>query len=69
MNLPGEEEFRGKGITYCTVCDGPLFRGKTTVTIGAGNAALESALMMSELANKVYLLTLHSNTPENKRIS
>ncbi|HQF57551.1 MAG TPA: FAD-dependent oxidoreductase [Candidatus Magasanikbacteria bacterium] len=66
LNLPGEEEFRGKGITYCTVCDGPLFRGKTTVTIGAGNAALESALMMSELANKVYLLTLHSNTPENK---
>ena len=61
--MPGEEEFRGKGVTYCTTCDGPLFRGKTTVTIGGGNSALESALMMSGIAKKVYVL---SKYPEMK---
>src|SRR3990167_11150783 len=63
LNVPGEEEFRGKGVTYCTVCDGPLFRGKTTVTIGGGNSALESAIMMSAIAKKVYVLT---RNPEMK---
>jgi len=57
LGVPGEEELQGKAVTYCTVCDGPLFRGKTTATVGAGNAALESALMMAELAEKVYLIT------------
>ena len=55
LGVPGEEEFRGKGVTYCTTCDGPLFRGKTTVTIGGGNSALES--------KKVYVL---SKYPEMK---
>lgn len=63
LDIPGEEEFRGKGVTYCTVCDGPLFRGKTTVTIGGGNSALESALMMSGIAKKVYVITKY---PEMK---
>lgn len=64
LGLPGEKELRGKGVTYCTVCDGPLYRGKVTTTIGAGNAALESALMMAELAKKVYLITKFPNTKE-----
>ncbi len=63
LGVPGEEEFRGKGVTYCTVCDGPLFRGKTTVTIGGGNSALESAIMMAALAKKVYVLNIN---PEMK---
>lgn len=66
LNIPGEEELKGKGVTYCTVCDGPLFRGKTTTTIGAGNSALESALMMAGIAKKVYLVTKYSDTPEDK---
>lgn len=57
LNIPKEQELKGKGVTYCTVCDGPLFKGKTTATIGAGNSALESALMMAEIAEKVYLVT------------
>jgi len=65
LNLPGEKELRGKGVTYCTVCDGPLFKDKTTVTIGGGNSAIESALMMSGIAKKVYLITKYDNTPEN----
>lgn len=57
LGVPGEAELKGRGVTYCTVCDGPLFNGKVTATIGAGNSALESALMMGEIASKVYLVT------------
>lgn len=64
LDIPGETEFYQKGITYCTVCDGPLFKNKTTITIGSGNAALESALMMAGIAKKVYLLSKFPNTPE-----
>jgi len=64
LGITGEEELRGKGVTYCTVCDGPLFRGKTTATSGAGNSAIESALMMSGSARKVYLITKYPDTPE-----
>jgi len=64
LKVPGEKELRGKGISYCTVCDGPLFKGKITATIGAGNAGLESALMMSGIAEKVYLITNKPNTKE-----
>lgn len=64
LGIPGEDELRGKGVTYCTVCDGPLYRKKTTITVGSGNSALESALMMATLANKVYLLSKYPNTPE-----
>ncbi|MFA6272721.1 MAG: FAD-dependent oxidoreductase [Patescibacteria group bacterium] len=56
LGIPGEEEFRGKGVTYCTTCDGPLFRNKVVATVGGGNSALESALMLSEIATKVYLV-------------
>lgn len=65
LNIPGEETLNGKGVTYCTVCDGPLYKGKITATIGAGNSALESTLMMASIAKKVYLLTKYANTPEN----
>ncbi len=64
LEVPGEKELYQKGITYCTVCDGPLFKNKTTVTIGSGNSALESALMMTGIAKKVYLLSKFANTPE-----
>lgn len=64
LGIPGEDELRGKGVTYCTVCDGPLYKKKVTITIGSGNSALESALMMSTLANKVYLLSKYPDTKE-----
>ncbi len=65
LNLAGEKELRGKGVTYCTVCDGPLYKGKITATIGAGNSALESAIMMAGIAKKVYLITRYADGPEN----
>ena len=66
LEITGEKEFYQKGVTYCTVCDGPLFKNKTTATIGSGNSALESVLMMTGIAKKVYLLSKYPNTPEQK---
>jgi len=65
LGVPGEKEFDRRGVTYCTVCDGPLFKGKTTATVGSGNSALESALMMNGIAKKVYLISKYADTPEN----
>ncbi|HXK36642.1 MAG TPA: FAD-dependent oxidoreductase [Candidatus Paceibacterota bacterium] len=56
LNIPGEKEYRLKGVSYCTVCDGPVFKGKVTAVIGGGNAALESALMLSDLSPKVFVI-------------
>ena len=53
LNADGEKNLRQKGVTYCTTCDGPLYRGKTVATIGGGNSALESALMLKEICPKV----------------
>ncbi len=65
LDIPGEKEFYGKGVTYCTTCDGPLYKNKITATIGAGNSALESALMMADIAKKIYLITKYPNDQEN----
>lgn len=62
LGVPREAELKGRGVTYCTVCDGPLFKGKTTITIGAGSSALESALMMSDIADTVYLVTKYDES-------
>lgn len=56
LNIPGEREFRNKGVSYCTTCDGPLFSGKITATIGGGNSVLESALMLADISPKVYVI-------------
>jgi alkyl hydroperoxide reductase subunit AhpF len=56
LDIPGEKEFRGKGVTYCTTCDGPLFKDKVTATIGGGNSALESSIMMAGIAKKHYII-------------
>jgi thioredoxin reductase (NADPH) len=56
LNVPGEEKFRGKGVSYCATCDMPLFKNKTIAVVGGGNAALEAALYGSKIAKKVYLI-------------
>ena len=56
-NIQGEDKFFGKGITYCTVCDGPLFKGKDVVVIGGGDSALKNALALKDIGvNKIYLV-------------
>ncbi|HEP5941525.1 TPA: FAD-dependent oxidoreductase, partial [Streptococcus pyogenes] len=56
INVPGEDEFRNKGVTYCPHCDGPLFEGKDVAIIGGGNSGLEAALDLAGLAKHVYVL-------------
>lgn len=56
LKVPGEEEFLGKGVTYCSVCDTPLFKGKDVAVIGGGNAGLDAALDLTKYANKIYVL-------------
>ncbi len=56
LNIPGEKEFRNKGVSYCSVCDLPVFAGKIVATVGGGNSALESALMGTDIASKVYVV-------------
>ena len=56
LAIKGEEEFSGKGISYCANCDGPFFKGKTVAVVGGGNAALDAAEVMSKIASKVYLI-------------
>jgi len=53
IGVPGEKEFRGKGVSYCGVCDGPLFKGKRVLVVGGGNSALITALYLAELASEV----------------
>jgi len=58
LNVKGELEFRNKGLSYCTTCDGPLFSGMPVATIGGGNSALESALMLADIAPSVQIITI-----------
>ena len=60
LNVPGEMEFVGRGVTYCAICDGPVFAGQKVAVIGGGNSALEAALDMVKIAEWVELV---STTP------
>lgn len=56
LDVPGEEEFKGKGVSYCATCDMPFFRNKTVAVIGGGNSALDAAILASGICDKVYLV-------------
>ena len=58
LNVPGEAELTGRGVTYCAICDGPVFAGQKVAVIGGGNSALEAALDMVKIAKHVYLVSL-----------
>jgi len=55
LGIPGEKEFRGRGVSYCGVCDGPLFKNKRVLVVGGGNSAVITALYIAELASEVKL--------------
>ena len=56
LEVPGEDELYGKGVSYCAVCDGFFFRDKTVVVVGGGDTAAEESLYLAKLAKKVYLI-------------
>lgn len=58
LNVPGEEELKGRGVTYCATCDGPLFAGMKVAVIGGGNSALEAADDMVKVADHIYLVSV-----------
>lgn len=62
LNVPGEQRLRGRGVTYCAVCDGPLFAGLKVAVIGGGNSALEAVGDMVKIAEHVYLISISSLT-------
>jgi len=57
LNIPGEEEYAGRGVVYCSTCDGPFYRGATIAVVGSGSSALEAAIEMDGIADKVYLVS------------
>jgi len=67
LNVPGEEGLRGRGVTYCAICDGPLFSGEKVAIVGGANSALEAADDMVKIAEHVYLMT-HSTLKADKII-
>ena len=66
LNVPGEAEFKNKGVTYCATCDAPLFAGKTVAVVGGGNTGAEAVIMLQKIAKKIYLLHIDDSLPADK---
>ncbi len=56
LNIPGEDKFKGSGISYCATCDGDFFTGKELIVVGGGNSALEEAVALTTFASKVTII-------------
>jgi thioredoxin reductase (NADPH) len=56
LNIPGEDKFLGKGVSYCATCDGAFFKNKDVAVIGGGESACKACLLLSEICNRVYLI-------------
>ena len=56
LGIKGEEEFKGRGVSYCAICDGAFYKDKVVVVVGGGNSALEEAVYLTKFAKKVYIV-------------
>jgi len=68
LKVPGEKEFTGKGVSYCTICDAPFFKERDVAIIGSGNSGLGATLEMVKYAKKVYILEFSSELKGDKII-
>jgi thioredoxin reductase len=59
LNVPGEDIYANRGVTYCAICDGPLFKDKVVAVVGGGDAALEAIDFLLRIAKKIYVLTIN----------
>jgi len=66
INVPGEKEFKNKGIAYCPHCDGPLFAGKDIAVIGGGNSGIEAAIDLAGMGKHIYVLEFLSELKADK---
>ena len=64
LNVPGEVEFRNKGVSYCSTCDGPLFQGVPVAVVGGGNSALKSVFDLDNFASEIHLISLTELTAD-----
>ena len=64
LSIPGEMEYKGRGVSYCAICDAPFFKGKIVAVVGAGQEAVEDALTLTDFAEKVYALPGGKGYPE-----
>jgi alkyl hydroperoxide reductase subunit F len=62
LNVPGEKELIGRGVAFCSTCDAPLFKGMDVAVIGGGNAALDAAMQLTEIANHIYVVSIEDWT-------
>ena len=67
LDVVGSDKFEGKGISYCTICDGALYKGKDIAIVGGGNSAMEAASYMSSIANKIYIINRSSILRADKK--
>ncbi len=58
LGVPGEKEFKNRGLTYCATCDAPLFSGKDVAIIGGGNSALDAGLQLIKIASHIYMINI-----------
>ena len=66
--MPGEEGLRGAGVSYCATCDGAFFRGRTVAVVGGGDAALEDAIFLARMCEKVYIVHRRDKLRGAKRL-
>lgn len=68
LGIKDEDKYFGKGISYCTICDGNLYKDKTTLVVGGGNSAFESVLYISDICKRVYLLVRSNKLVANSSL-
>ena len=72
LDIKDADKYNGKGVSYCTICDGTLYKGKTIAIVGGGNSAMESASYMKDIAKKIYIINrspvLRADEKEQKEV-